>query len=139
MPLTVPVFDLRTLRTRFVSEGAVATAVAASCAVPLLFRPVRVQGRPSLDGGMLEKAGLPPAPAAERSLCIFVQSTGLTGAYERKTSRHHFGANRRALRFAALPRVLPHDLESGQRAYAEAYARTQAALRAPAQVGVQNA
>ncbi|MEM6926253.1 MAG: patatin-like phospholipase family protein [Myxococcota bacterium] len=40
------------------TEGPLATSVAASCAVPWLFRPVRIGGVPYQDGGVADRTGL---------------------------------------------------------------------------------
>eukprot|EP00793_Prasinoderma_coloniale_P006218 PRCOL_00004694-RA len=52
VPCRVSVFDVLSLRTRVVTSGAIAPAVAASCAVPLLFAPTVLDGRPCFDGGL---------------------------------------------------------------------------------------
>ena len=53
-------------------DAEVADAVAASCAVPGLFRPVRIGGRDYVDGGVWSPANLDIAPAGPGShvLCL---------------------------------------------------------------------
>ncbi len=63
IPLALSVFDLHTRRTRVVESGQVSTAIRASCAIPLLFWPVSLQGHLCYDGAMLDRsahAGLHP-------------------------------------------------------------------------------
>jgi NTE family protein len=64
VPLAVGVYGLADGRTRHLSEGALIPAVAASCAVPYMFRPVEVDGRAFWDGGFGEKTPLAPFLAA---------------------------------------------------------------------------
>ncbi len=61
----VSVFDVRSRRTRVLESGGVASAIHASCAVPLLFHPVTVDGRLCLDGGILDRPGLVGMPTRE--------------------------------------------------------------------------
>ncbi len=75
--LRVVAVDLRRgNRIVFGAAGApaaeVADAVAASCAVPGLFRPVRIGGRDYVDGGVWSPTNLDAAPvrAGSRMLCL---------------------------------------------------------------------
>ena len=45
-------------RPRLLTDGPLAEAVAASCAVPHLFQPVVVDGEPYVDGGAADRTGL---------------------------------------------------------------------------------
>ncbi|MFO0630555.1 MAG: patatin-like phospholipase family protein [Polyangiales bacterium] len=68
VPFAPSVFDLRALRTVALREGDVASAIHASCAIPLLFQPVWIRGRPYADGGIADRPGLLGAPAEGRVL-----------------------------------------------------------------------
>ena len=57
-PIAVSVFDLLSRRTVVVRKGPLAEALHASCAVPFLFHPVWLSGRPCADGGVLDRHGL---------------------------------------------------------------------------------
>jgi NTE family protein len=67
---------LRGWRTVFGAPGAppasVADAVAASCAIPIVMRPVRIGGRDYVDGGVWSPTNLDLASAGrgERVLCL---------------------------------------------------------------------
>lgn len=67
-------------------EASVAEAVEASCAVPTVFRPVRIADRTYIDGGAWSITNLDAAPAGRdtRVLCLSVMggrpTTDLTGA-----------------------------------------------------------
>lgn len=56
--LAVSVFDVWARQTRVYDSGPLAPAIQASCAVPLLFHPVRLEGRPHYDGGIFDRHGL---------------------------------------------------------------------------------
>ena len=62
VPLAVSAFDVVGRRTRVFADGDLASAIHASCAVPLRFQPVWLQGRPYLDGGARDWAGIDGMP-----------------------------------------------------------------------------
>ena len=53
IPLKVVATDFYGWRERVFSSGPLIDAVAASMAIPFLFRPVIVDGRPMVDGGVV--------------------------------------------------------------------------------------
>ncbi len=67
-PVALSAFDLRARRTAVLRAGALAPAIHASCAAPVLFQPVRIGGRPYLDGGVLDRHGLAGLAGGERVL-----------------------------------------------------------------------
>ncbi len=133
IPLEVAAFDIFSLRTRFLTSGPLAKAVAASCAVPLMFHPVRVGWRFYFDGGVFLKSGINNAHKNERVLCTFLPSAGWMGAYEWKSSLKQVSDKHQVLRLQGLPQVNPNRLETGKAAFAEAYKRTLKALDEPLQ------
>lgn len=56
------------MKTRVFSRGNAADALAASMAVPLLFKPVWYNGRPLLDGAVGDVAGVAGFERSERIL-----------------------------------------------------------------------
>ena len=46
------------LRHALITSGSLADAVAASCAIPWVFSPVRIDGVPWIDGGFADRLGL---------------------------------------------------------------------------------
>ena len=68
-------------RVVFGSPGApaasVADAVAASCAIPGVFAPVRIDGREYVDGGAWSVTNADAAPARERSEVLLLEPTAL--------------------------------------------------------------
>ncbi|MGI5861914.1 MAG: patatin-like phospholipase family protein [Myxococcales bacterium] len=59
-PLAVGVVERATGRTALLDSGPLPEAVAASCAVPALFAPRRIDGRLLLDGGVADRIFLTP-------------------------------------------------------------------------------
>jgi NTE family protein len=130
IPLEVAVFDLLSFRTRFLTEGSLPQAIVASCAVPLLFHPVRQGRRILFDGGVFHKSGINLTHKEERTLCVFLQHSGLADAYEVGRSLGKLGPNQKVLRLKNLPKVDYNSLGEGKAAYAEARRRTLFALDA---------
>lgn len=63
--LLIAMADLESQRTVFAESGPLARAMAASCAVPLLFSPLEWQGRLVSDGGVVHEAPVDPWFAAD--------------------------------------------------------------------------
>ncbi|MBP6628191.1 MAG: patatin-like phospholipase family protein [Kofleriaceae bacterium] len=130
VPAALSVFDLRTRATRVLTRGDLATAIRASCAVPGMFHPVAVDGRPTWDGGILDRpgtAGLPPG----RALLHHIASRS---PWRRPGSPALVPPRRRDLTtlvLADLPRSGPFRLDAGRRAFAQARTQTTRALDLP--------
>src|SRR5262249_21560174 len=111
--LAVSVFDTLTRATRGLTAGSLAPALHASRAVPLLFRPVWVEGRPVLDGGWADRPGLDGVRAGAGVLHHRLASRSpwrrAGGVSMTVPSRPGLVA----LVIAGLPRVGPFRLEQG--------------------------
>lgn len=129
VPVAISVFDLPTRTTHVVTSGDLVHAIRASCAVPLLFHPVRAAGRLRWDGGILDRPGLDGMPAGQRVLYHHIAS--------RSPWRRASGLQvpRRpgmvTLRLHGLPRPGPFRLDAGQRALELARRWTERALHTP--------
>jgi len=98
-PLGVGVYDRATGEPRLVTSGDLPRAVAASCAVPGLFAPVRLGGALYLDGGAVDRTFLALHKAwrpERRAVCHLVKNDGvelvqrdgiIDGVYVVKTPR----------------------------------------------------
>lgn len=128
IPLEVGVLDVVTLKTIFLNSGSLPEAIFASCAVPVMFHPVKIGKRFYFDGGVFNKAGINYANCEERVLNIFLESNGFTGIYERKTSFNKLKQDHRVVRFPQTPYVSFKALDTGVTAYKEVYKRTQLAF-----------
>lgn len=126
-PLAVSVFDLRTRRTRVLTAGALPVALHASCAVPLMFHPVRYQNTLLVDGGVLDRPGLEGMPRGERVLFHHLASKSPWRTSLELPRR----PNMTTLVIEDLPRSGPFAIENGRRALAAARAATKRALDLP--------
>jgi NTE family protein len=66
--VAVSAYDLLGFRTAVLRTGALAPALHASCAAPVLFQPVRIGARLYTDGGVRDRHGLAGAGPGERIL-----------------------------------------------------------------------
>lgn len=127
VPLAVSVFALATQKTRVIESGALAPALHASCAVPLMFHPVWHDGTFLWDGGVLDRPGLAGMPAGERVLFHHLAS--------KSPWRTSLELPRRpgmtALVIEDLPRSGPFKLEEGRRAFEAARKAARVALSRP--------
>lgn len=123
-PLAVSTYDVRARRTHVITRGEIAPAVVASCAVPLLFHPVRHEGRWLLDGGLRDRPGLAGAQPTGRRLVHHLASRSPW----RTSLPVPRGPSLVALVVEGLPRSGPNRLDAGVRAMSLAYDATKRAL-----------
>jgi NTE family protein len=117
VPASLSVYDVLSRSTRVVDRGPLAPAIVASCAVPGLFHPVWLGGRPLLDGGILDRHGLAGMPSDTR---VFYHHLASRSPWRRRGSASLEVPNRpdmTALVIDTLPRVGPFRLERGMRAF----------------------
>jgi NTE family protein len=126
VPVKISAFDIYARKTAVLAKGDLADAIRASCAVPAMFQPVWIEGRPYWDGGILDRPGIAGVPTG-RLLFHHIASRSpwrLAG----------LGLPRRAelvsLVIDELPRSGPFKLDAGRRALALAREATLRALDA---------
>ena len=126
-PLTVLAARPLTRRVVPLRAGPLAPAIRASCAVPLLFRPVRAAGRWLVDGGLADRSGLTAVAADERVLYHHLpRRRPVRAEPERRET-----ATRRVLSLD-LPAVSPDRLDLAPTAYETAREGAERWLDAPA-------
>src|SRR5690606_7805657 len=118
-------------RVEAISRGSLSTAIRASCAVPLLFRPVRHEGRLLVDGGVVDRAGLTALSEGERAFVHDLPSRAVRTWWRSAPAAAAEGATRRVLCEPALPAVSPDRLEQGPAAVEAARDATERWLDAP--------
>jgi len=128
IPAAVSIFEVRSRRTRVLSDGDVARAIHASCAVPFLFHPVMIDGRAYLDGGIRDRPGLDGMPHTERRVLFHHIEYGAPPGRPKRDGMV-------TLVLRGLPRSGPFRLEEGRRAYRVAKAATKRALDRPIEDG----
>jgi NTE family protein len=129
--LSVSACDWVRLRTRVLDRGLLAPAIQASCAFPLLFQPVWLDGRPHADGGILDRHGLAGMAPQGRLLYHHLDSRSpwrLPGGRALQTPTRHATVT---LVIDGLPRLGPFHLEGGRAALERACDATRRALDAP--------
>jgi NTE family protein len=131
VPVAISVYDVLSRSTKVITSGDLAPAMQASCAVPLLFHPIWVGGRPLLDGGILDRPGLDGLPVGERVLYHHLSSRSPW----RRVGSPSLDVPERdgltALVIDDLPRVGPFRLEQGPKAFEAARRAAKAALSLP--------
>jgi NTE family protein len=131
-PVALSAFDVAGWRTAVLAAGALAPAIHASCAAPVLFQPVRIGDRLYSDGGVRDRHGLAGAAGDARVLYHHLTSRS---PWRRATSPALRVPERPGLRAVALdglPRCGPFRLENGRQALERAAEGMRAALDAPA-------
>ncbi len=131
LPFAASAFDLRALRTRVLERGALAPAIHASCAVPLLFHPVRHEGTLFLDGGVADRPGLAGVAGGERVLYHHIGSRSPWRRPGSPALRVPARPGLAALVIDGLPRVGPFQLERGPLALEHAQREASCALERP--------
>ncbi|MDB4993470.1 MAG: hypothetical protein JWM74_902, partial [Myxococcaceae bacterium] len=117
-------------------SGALAPALHASCAVPLMFHPVWIEGRPYYDGGVTDRPGLAGMPHAEpRVLFHHLASRSPWRRASSPSMEVPMRPGMTSLVVADLPRVGPFRLEEGRRAFDAARRAMSTALRRPLEGG----
>jgi NTE family protein len=133
VPLALSAFDLASRRVRVLERGDVAPAITASCALPGLFHPVWIDGRPLVDGGVTDRAGLAGMPEGTRLLYHHLGSKSPWRSRGSPALRVPARANMRAVVLDGLPRVGPFRLQDGARAFEAARRAMGTALGRPAE------
>lgn len=130
VPVHLSVFDILARRTAVITGGDLARAIRASCALPGLFQPVWIEGRPYWDGGILDRPGIVGMPPG-RTLFHHLASRSPW----RRPGARSMGLPRRpglvSLVLAGLPRSGPFKLDVGRQALELARAATVRALDLP--------
>jgi NTE family protein len=135
-PLSISVFALGARRTEVRVAGELAPAIHASCALPGLFHPVRLEGRLYSDGGILDRPGFSGFPEGTRLLYHHLSSKS---PWRRATSPALQVPRRAGMTTVVLDgltRVNPFALTRGATAYEEAAQGLRAALGRPVEDGV---
>ncbi len=129
VPLEVGVTELPFFKLKFLHQGNLPQSVLASCAVPLMFPPVKVDRRWYYDGGVLQKSGIPPSDRNERVLNIYLDID--ESIFKKTISKNSavWGPHHRVIYLPKAPRVNPRNLTTGHSAYEQTFARAEALFK----------
>jgi NTE family protein len=126
--LVVSVFDVLARSTHTLDTGPLAPAIHASCAVPVMFHPVWIRGRPFLDGGVADRPGIAGVGRDERVLLHHLASKSPWRIHAPRPPQR---PGMVTLEIAGLPRVNPFRLDRGAAALEHARTSTLRALGQP--------
>lgn len=131
VPAAVSVHEPMPARTHVLTSGDAAAAVHASCAVPVLFHPVRIGARLYVDGGVSDRPGLRGMPSGERVLFHHIASRSPWRRFDLEGMRVPPREDMITLVIDDLPRSGPFKLDLGRRALREARRAARMALDRP--------
>lgn len=135
-PLALSAFDLRGLRTRVLADGGWVESVYASCAVPLMFHPIRIGRGWYVDGGLADRPGLMSVADGAR---VFHHHLAARSPWRRRGSpvlEPPMRDNMATLVIHDLPRPTPDALHRAGVAWRAARAATRRALGLPLRAGI---
>jgi NTE family protein len=113
--IRVVAFDVARLRATSIGRGDLATAIRASCSVPGMFQPTRLDGRSYVDGGVSDRAGI---TAATRKAKVLYHHLPATSPWRRFTPKQNQPpGDVHLLCEPDLPRLSPFHLHRGPLAY----------------------
>lgn len=127
-PVAFSAYDVERRSTTVLREGALAPAIHASCAVPLLFHPVRIGGRAYVDGGVADRHGLAATAPGERVLYHHLTSRSPWRRRDDPALRIPVRDGLRTVAIDGIPRCGPFRLQNGPDAMRRAAEGLRAAL-----------
>jgi len=131
VPLALSVWDLLARRTVVLDRGELAPAIHASCALPVLFHPVRHRGRLYLDGGIADRPGFAGVGPGERVLYHHLTSRSPWRRTGSPALRVPARSELEAIALQGLPRLGPFRLALGPEAMERAAEGAREALDRP--------
>lgn len=128
--LRLSVTELFRRRTHVLEQGNLVPAIYASCCVPIMFQPIRINNRLMVDGGVTDRPGL----AGMDQQRVLYHHLSSRSPWRGKRGAHTIIPQRNdmySLIISELPRVGPNRLTEGQHAYQRSYDATLKALDTP--------
>lgn len=129
--LAISVFDVKRRTTRVLTTGELAPAIQASCTFPGLFHPVTIDGRPHIDGGVGDRAGLRGVQRGGRVLYHHLSTRSRWKKRFKKLSWFPRRDGMLPVIVSELPSVGPFTLPQGKIAYDTARRALKRALDRP--------
>lgn len=131
LPFAAVVHDVLRRRPLALERGLLVPAIHASCAVPLMFRPLIDRGALLVDGGVSDRHALCALGRGERVLMHALPSTSGGSRFLAPQPVPPSTREREVLEIPKLPRVSPFRLDHGKAALGHAYSHVRAWLREP--------
>ncbi len=134
LPMRIPVFDIVTQKTHVFTSGNLARIIRASCSVPMMFHPVKIDRRLYWDGGIADKMAVHGIDNDQKILSHYLESTSRDphSIYELKRDQQTFkvrGNNLLLIQLKKLPRANPFAMHRGPEIIEAAYRQTQEHLQ----------
>ncbi len=123
-PLVLSAFDIKSFKTTVFNSGSLSDAVWASCAIPLMFHPVKTRGRSYWDGGVFDPLAVHGVEPESRVLIHDITEKSIIGL---PVKTKHL-KNAQIVRLKQLPRSGPHKMHKGTEIIEQAYQQTRGLL-----------
>ncbi|MFN0061560.1 MAG: patatin-like phospholipase family protein [Myxococcaceae bacterium] len=134
VPVGISVYDTQKRTTCVLTRGSLSPAIRASCALPVLFHPVAMNGTRYADGGVVDRPGVAGASADARVLCHYLPSKSPWRFFYSPAQIPKAAPGHVIVATTGLPRSGPFSLHVGAGAMAHAAAAFRARLDLPALV-----
>ncbi len=135
-PYTASVFELSTRHTRSLHRGSLTAAIHASCALPGLFQPVRIDGSLYADGGIADRPGIYGLHYGSRVLHHHLASRSPWRREGSASTRPPKRNNLVAVSIEGVTRLNPFALDRGMTAFREGEEGMRRALDLPVHDGL---
>lgn len=117
IPFTGIAFDLLRWRSVALESGPLVKVIRASCALPLMFRPVRLDRMLLVDGGVADDFGFSAVGAGERIFLHYLPGNMPWAKIHKPKTKPPPQSQVNVLVAEDLPRVTPFHLERGYVAF----------------------
>jgi len=114
LPLSLSVYNGLSRKTEVIFSGDIVSAVYASCAVPFLFQPIWMKGKPYWDGGIKDRPALASVNVGERVLYHHIPSRSPWRSKNSVALKLPSQDNLLSLQLFKIPRSGPNKLELGR-------------------------
>jgi NTE family protein len=132
-PLTLSTYDIAAKKTQVFTQGDLSSLIYASCALPLLFQPIKYNNRWLSDGGIKDRPALASIIENERVLYHHIASVSPWRKKNSPALQLPEKNNLVGIAIEGLPRSGPNKLDNGKIAYKMAYQTMQHLLEQPIQ------
>lgn len=129
LPVAVSAFDVVAVKTRTFTHGNISDCVYASCCIPFLFQPIRIDRRIYLDGGISDYPALAAVAPQDRVFShIIPPQWQLRKLRNSRITNDHSENKRITLRIAGLDNIGPNQLHRGRSLFDRVYQTLKKAL-----------
>ena len=131
VPLSLSTYDPLRRETVIFNQGDLIPALYASCAVPFMFQPIRIDGRLLWDGGVSDRPALADVSSGERVCYHHIASRSPWRRAGSEALQLPTRDNLISIVLHGLARPGPSRLEAGKQAWQQAFAAAERALEQP--------